>query len=72
MPRLRAVYPHVLHLERPAFSPQAVVRDRPSHREIGAVSLFNDFMRSVTGEELDGVQRAALESVLDAVAVGDD
>lgn len=70
MPRLREVYPHVLHLERVAFEPERAVRANRVKPEQGVVPLFDNFMRDVTGDALDPAQRAVLEDVLGALVRG--
>ncbi|MEM6987406.1 MAG: exonuclease SbcCD subunit D [Pseudomonadota bacterium] len=65
MPRLRSIYPHVLHLERPAFEPDDSARQLPARREHGVLPLFDSFMHTVTGEHLDAEQRKVLGDVLD-------
>ncbi len=65
--RLRAIWPNILHIERPAFdvdSGAAVARvDR---RQIGERELFAQFFQDVTGEPLSEPQAAALDAELGA------
>ncbi|MEM9601887.1 MAG: exonuclease SbcCD subunit D [Pseudomonadota bacterium] len=68
MPRLRAVYPHVLHLERPSFAPERNPTAPAVHRDHGVVPLFDSFMQAVTGEALSATETAALAEVLDGMA----
>ncbi len=72
MPQLRAVYPHVLHLERTMMSPASEPVPARKHREIGVVNLFNDFLRTVSDQPLDDAQREVLESVLASLDGGDN
>jgi len=71
MPRLREVYPHVLHLERMAFAPEQAFRPTRPHPAHGVLPLFDNFMRDVTGAKLDRAQRALLEDVLGDLTRGE-
>ncbi len=67
MTRLRAVYPHVLHVERPALR-RAGERRAPARREgRGELPLFADFWREVTGDPLDDARRTLVAAALDAL-----
>ncbi len=68
MGKLRAVYPNILHVERPFFeafrgSPQ----ERVDHRKLDDVQLFKSFFQQVTGQELNDAQAAAYHSVVETL-----
>ncbi len=67
MARLRAVYPNVLHVERPALARAGERRAPEAHGRIGEMPLFEDFWRQVTGDELDEERRAIVAAALDAL-----
>jgi DNA repair protein SbcD/Mre11 len=64
MGKLREVYPHVMHVERPGleFSGSGAV-SRPDHRTLNDAQLFADFFRQVTGCELTTEEIAAYECI---------
>ncbi|MEM7376955.1 MAG: exonuclease SbcCD subunit D [Pseudomonadota bacterium] len=68
LPRLRAVYPHVLHLERPSFAPERMPSTPAVRREHGVLPLFDSFIETVTGEPLSSSESEALAEVLDSMA----
>lgn len=68
--RLRAVYPRVLHLERPVFDPRGRDPFLTVERERGVLPLFDRFMHTVVGEGLDAEQREVLVDVLDELTRG--
>lgn len=65
MTKLRAVYPNVLQLERPglmaALNQVAVRREQLSR---GELSLFKDFFKQLSGEELTFEQSTIIEQAL--------
>jgi len=71
MGRLRAVYPNVLHLERPALALAGERRapDRERLRE-GELPMFRDFFRQMTGEALDAAGEAAVAALLEEIHRG--
>jgi exonuclease SbcD len=68
MGRLHAVYPNVLHIERPRQIPASPAddpsTDRPEGR-LGALELFSAFFVQVTGEALTERQARAFSEVVD-------
>ncbi len=68
MGRLRRIYPNVLHVERPRWTPQADGAARPDvHRRLSDEDLFAAFFEQMTGEALDAEARETLREVLDAL-----
>lgn len=72
MGKLRAVYPNVLEIERPALFDPLAASDGTSaraasadHRRLGEVELFESFFREVTGEPLDEAERSVLAEIVD-------
>jgi exonuclease SbcD len=66
MSKLRAVYPNVLHLERPGL--MAKGQQKMVHRDLlkkGELSMFKDFYQQVKDEKLTKDQQEMLESLLD-------
>lgn len=68
MGKLRAVYPNVLHIERPGLvidnSGQQVRRERLQQ---GELSMFEDFYTQVRGETMDAAQKALIEQTINRV-----
>ncbi len=71
MNKLRAVYPNVLHLERPGLiSQNSVVAARDNlHR--GALQMFEDFFQQVTDQPLNAEQRAVVADELKKLQEGE-
>lgn len=68
MLKLRAVYPNVLHLERPGL--MALNVQKLSQRELlnkGELSLFKDFYQQVQNEPLSTAQEKILKTLLDEI-----
>ncbi len=66
--RLAAVYPNILHVDRPALRKDP--EDADTIRDIRSLSdgaLFEAFFSQMTGEPLSADQRSAYESVVDDV-----
>jgi exonuclease SbcD len=57
MPRLRAVYPNALAIERPAIAAGGGAGAAPRHARVGLVELFASFVADVSGEPLDEAAR---------------
>ncbi|MDI6906864.1 MAG: exonuclease SbcCD subunit D [Thermoanaerobacterales bacterium] len=68
MGQLRAVYPNVLHIERPHLTLGGELRG-PSgdHRRQSESDLFAAFFEQVTGNPLSGAEREAFKTVTEAV-----
>lgn len=66
MGKLRQLYPHVLHIERPYLSSTGELR-KPEcdYRQQGEAQLFGTFFRQVTGEDLSPGQESRLAVLLD-------
>ena len=68
MGKLRAVYPNVLHLKRPGL-----LSDKPqklAHRDLmkkGELSMFKDFYKQTTKEEITDAQEKILGKLLDDI-----
>ena len=68
MGKLRAVYPNVLHLERPGLlsaKPQQL-----AHRELmkkGELSMFKDFYKQTIDEDVTEAQEKILSELLDSI-----
>jgi len=69
MGRLHAVYPNVLHIERPQLLPptDAGTAKRPATGALSELDLFAAFFAQVTGEALDDEQARAFAEVVDAL-----
>jgi exonuclease SbcD len=68
MGKLRAVYPNVLHIERPILqAASGAVGARVDHRKVSDLDLFAAFFQDVTGKALDDGQRGGLVGVLQRV-----
>ena len=68
MGKLRAVYPNVLHIERPVLqAASGAVGARVDHRKVSDLDLFASFFADVTGKVLDDGQRGGLAGVLQRV-----
>ena len=65
MNRLRAVYPNVLHVERPGLETagegKSLRRDQLKRSEL---DIFADFYREIKGSELDAAQREVVAKVI--------
>ena len=70
MPRLRSVYPHVLHLERTMFQATGdqLLPAGADHRTMQPINLFATFFEQVTGGSITEPERAEVVSVLEAFA----
>ncbi|GAB2720513.1 exonuclease SbcCD subunit D [Halomonas garicola] len=65
MGKLRAVYPNVLHLEKPGMlAPAGEAPRARRHGGLDALALFGDFFQQVSGEALDDDQKAAVEGLI--------
>lgn len=66
MGKLRAVFPHVLHIERPYLSSTGELRkpDR-DYRHQSEAQLFSAFFHQVTGEDMSAGQEAHFTGLLD-------
>ena len=73
MGKLRAVYPNVLHLERPGLMPsgESSSASREQLRR-GELAMFRDFYRQVQGEELGPEAEALIAGTLQQIHRGDD
>lgn len=66
--QLRAVYPNVLHIERPHFGVGGEMRGvSGDHRRQGESDLFAAFFSQVTGSSLSEAERDAFSAVTEAV-----
>jgi len=68
MGKLRAVYPNVLHLERPGL--MAAKPQQLAHRDLmkkGELSMFKDFYQQTLEETLGGEQEKILSTLLDDI-----
>lgn len=65
MARLRAVYPNIVEIERPALLPAGEIdRAGRDHRRLGPVELFEGFFRYVTGDDLAEDERGAFAAAV--------
>jgi exonuclease SbcD len=73
MGKLRAVYPNVLHLERPGLmvggAPRNLQRDQLKR---GELAMFRDFYRQVQGEELTAEQQTLIAGLLEQIHRGEE
>ncbi|MEH6550744.1 MAG: exonuclease SbcCD subunit D [Pseudomonadales bacterium] len=71
MGKLRAVYPNVLHLEKPGLmDARGVVEPSSERLKKGELSMFTDFFSQVRGEDLDDAQRGVITEIIDAIHSG--
>ncbi len=71
MNKLRDVYPNVLHLERPGLVTRCSVRAERERLQRGELSMFRDFYRQVTGDELSDEQNRIVTHELELLQRGD-
>lgn len=73
MGRLRAVYPNLLHVARPALTTAAAAAAglAAGRRQLGLVELFDAFYRERRERPLDESQREVLAEIAEAVAARD-
>ncbi len=64
MEKLRAVYPNVLHIEKPGLLGESSDLPSARHNERSEVDMFCDFYREIQGEEVTEQQLDALQTVL--------
>lgn len=72
MGKLRAVYPNVLHLERPGL--MAMGEQKSPHRDQlkrGEMAMFQDFYQQVRGEALAPDQKAIIAAALEKIHRGE-
>ena len=72
MGKLRAVYPNVLHLERPGL--MSMGEQRVLLREQlkkGELEMFSDFFQQISGAELSEQQSNIIEDVLNVIHRGE-
>ncbi|HOI12044.1 MAG TPA: exonuclease SbcCD subunit D C-terminal domain-containing protein, partial [Myxococcota bacterium] len=65
--KLRAVYPNVLHIERPQAQAGAAAAPNQDRRRMAHEALFRQFFADVTGEALTDAQARALDEVLESI-----
>lgn len=65
MGKLRAVYPNVLHLEKPGMLESGAQKMNPDMLKRGELEMFRDFFRQITGQGLSDEQDAAVQGALD-------
>ncbi|MEW9121252.1 MAG: exonuclease SbcCD subunit D [Thermotaleaceae bacterium] len=64
--KLRKVYPHVLHIERPQLTQgNQLVGPERNFKKMGEVHLFSSFFSQVTNREISEEQKKVFEQVLD-------
>ena len=71
MNKLRDVYPNVLHLERPGLVTQRSVQADRERLQRGELSMFRDFYRQVTDEELTEEQNKIVTRELEQLQRGE-
>ncbi len=71
MPRLRAVYPNALAIERPALAAGGGARAAPRHARVELIDLFGSFVADVAGEPLDAPSRRYVAERIEAIARGE-
>ncbi|MDN6180170.1 MAG: exonuclease SbcCD subunit D [Halomonas subglaciescola] len=68
MGKLRAVYPNVLHLEKPGMleisGNARLDRERP---RVNALAMFSDFFAQVSGDRMDEAQEAAVTELIETL-----
>lgn len=64
MAKLRAVYPNVLHLEKPGMLETGVQKADSGMLKRGELEMFRDFFVQITGRELSGEQDQVIQGVL--------
>jgi exonuclease SbcD len=64
MGKLRAVYPNVLHLEKPGMLETGEQTLNPELLKRGELEMFHDFFKQITGQELSEEQDTAIQATL--------
>ena len=65
MGKLRAVFPNILHLEKPGLiNLEGAVMSGPDKLKQGEVEMFGDFFEQVQGEPLSAAQLDAIKAVI--------
>ena len=64
MGKLRAVYPNVLHLEKPGMLETGEQTMNPEMLKRGELEMFRDFFEQITGQELSEEQGTAIQATL--------
>jgi exonuclease SbcD len=72
MEKLRAVYPNVLHIEKPGLMGEGLDRPRADQLKRSELDMFDDFYREIQGESLTAPQREVLASTLKSIHQGGD
>jgi len=71
MPRLRAVHPNALAIERPAIAAGGGAGSAPRHARIELIDLFGSFVADLSGELLDAPSRAFVAERIAAIERGE-
>lgn len=68
MGKIREIYPHVLHIERPSLMQGGERRQNSrEHLSRGELPLFKDFYQQMTGEEIEPEMNDLVAKILDQV-----
>ncbi|GGI75575.1 exonuclease SbcCD subunit D [Shewanella gelidii] len=72
MGKLRAVFPHVLHLERTGLmNSNTQLQRAKDHIKKGEMSMFEDFFSQVYGESLTPEQNKVITNIIDSLHQGE-
>ena len=72
MEKLRAVYPNVLHIEKPGLLGERLDMPSSSQLKRGELDMFSDFFLEIQGEPLTDLQAEALRTTLSVIKHGGD
>jgi exonuclease SbcD len=64
MGKLRAVYPNVLHLEKPGMLATGEQKMNKENLQRGELEMFRDFFVQITGQPVSEEQDAAIQGVI--------
>lgn len=67
MEKLRAVYPNVLHIEKPGLMGERLDMPRSDQLKRSELDMFDDFYREIQGESLTLAQREVLANTLKSI-----
>lgn len=68
MGKIRAVYPNVLHLERPGLmANQQTMKQRADHKSVSEQVMFEDFFQQVMDRSLSKEESSCVQSVIEEI-----
>lgn len=72
MNKLRAVYPNILHLERPGLMQQRPVKHSREQLQRGELAMFEDFFHQTTGSAMTSEQAEIIKKEIELLHRGKD